>query len=368
MEARISRAPRRVDAVDAGSDAHDVEVDLLERRPFDPDLDDLAAGRDERPDDRRRDRFGIRGIDPEGAIARVDAPDAAQAAERGDDVGGRARGQPDRQALRAQGRAQPGGRVDPHEAGPDERDAVAQPVGLVEIVRGEDDGAARRAQLLDRLADDEHGLRVERRGGFVEEHDGRIVEQGARDRELLLHALAERAGHLVPPIPQAEEPEIALDALGPDRGVQAVEPPEEIEVGDGRQLVVQARRLGQDADPRPDRIGLGADVEAIDRGRAFGRLDERREQPDGRRLARAVGAEQAEELASVDLEVDAADRPAVAESPPEVDGAQRDRARGRVRSGGHRRSLAGIAAGRRLTGTARPLAYRRKPRAIPSAP
>ena len=52
--------------------------------------------------------------------------------------------------------------------------------------------------------------------------------------------------------------------------------------------------------------------------RALGRLDERGEHPDGRRLARAVGPEQAEDLAATDLERHVADRPAVAEAPTQT--------------------------------------------------
>ena len=52
------------------------------------------------------------------------------------------------------------------------------------------------------------------------------------------------------------------------------------------------------------------------------RRDERGQQPDRRRLAGAVRAEEAEDLAAADLEVHAADRPQVAEPPAEPDGAK----------------------------------------------
>ncbi len=172
------------------------------------------------------------------------------------------------------------------------------------------------AERLDRLADDERRLRVERRGRFVEEHDRRVVEQRAGDGELLLHALAERARHVVAAIPQAEEAQVVLDALGAQRRRRGraagrrsrgscVADSLSYRPGVSVRMPTRARTSS----------GCVADVEAVDRGRALGRLDQRGEQADGRRLAGAVGAEEPEHLAAADLEVDAADRPAIAEPP-----------------------------------------------------
>ena len=58
------------------------------------------------------------------------------------------------------------------------------------------------------------------------------------------------ADRLVAPLPQGECPQIPLDPLRAGRGVQTVEPPEEVEVRGRRQLFVQPGRLGQDADAR----------------------------------------------------------------------------------------------------------------------
>ena len=238
---------------------------------------------------------------------------------------GRGARQPDVHAAPGGQRpAQPGRRIDPQQPAADERHPVAQPVRLVEVVRREDDRPAGPPQRLDRLADDVGRLRVERRRRLVEEDDRRVVEQGPGDGQLLLHALAERAGDVVAPVPQREQPQVPLDPLGARRGVQPVQPPEEVEVGRRRQLVVEARRLGQDADPGADLLGVLDDVEAVDRGAALARLDERGQQPDRRRLARAVRPEQAEHLAAEHLEVHPADRPQVAEPPAQTGRAEHD--------------------------------------------
>ena len=76
------------------------------------------------------------------------------------------------------------------------------------------------AQRLDGLAHDVRRLGIERRGRLVEEDDGRLVEQGTGDRQLLLHALAEVAGHVVAPVPQREEAQVVLDPLGARRRVE----------------------------------------------------------------------------------------------------------------------------------------------------
>ena len=83
----------------------------------------------------------------------------------------------------------------------------------------------------------------------------------------------------------------------------------------------RARGLGQQADPPADLFGRLDDVEAVEPRPALARRDQRGEQADRGRLAGAVGAEQAEDLAGVELEVEAANRPQVAEPPAQALGA-----------------------------------------------
>ena len=125
-----------------------------------------------------------------------------------------------------------------------------------------------------------------------------------------------------------------FDPLSTRRRVDSMEPPEEIEVGRRRELVVEPRRLGQDADPRANLIRTIDDVEPVDRRAPFGRCDERRQQADGRRLARTVGAEEAEDLAPEHLEIHVPDRPQRSERAAQIGGAEHDRV-----GGGHARSV-----------------------------
>ena len=112
--------------------------------------------------------------------------------------------------------------------------------------------------------------------------------------------------------------------VGARRRVEAVQPAEELEVGRRRQLVVQARRLGQDPDPGPDRLGLVDDIEPVDGCVSLARRDERGQHPDRRRLARAVRAEEPQDLAPEHVEVHPADRPEVPESPAETGRVEHD--------------------------------------------
>ena len=88
-------------------------------------------------------------------------------------------------------------------------------------------------------------------------------------------------------------------------------------------------------------------------GRALARLDERGQHPDGRRLARAVGAEQAEDLAAADVERHVADGPAIPESAAQPDGVEgrgrRRRSRREVCPSGA--TLAGVSADRSIPTT-----------------
>src|SRR2546430_3079467 len=60
-----------------------------------------------------------------------------------------------------------------------------------QAVRDDERGTPCR-QALETLHDEGLGLRVERRGGLVEDQDGGVSEDGARDGEALLFALRQR--------------------------------------------------------------------------------------------------------------------------------------------------------------------------------
>ena len=86
---------------------------------------------------------------------------------------------------------------------------------------------------------------------------------------------------------------------------------------------VERRFLERDADAQPHVDGLAGDVEAGDLGPPGGRQEQRAQHVHERRLARAVGTEEAVDLARLHLEVDAVDGAGLAEEPPQLLGSHR---------------------------------------------
>src|SRR5262249_12127700 len=175
-----------------------------------------------------------------------------------------------------------------------DRDARAQPLGFLHEVRREDDGLALREQLLEPFPDEVARLRIEPRGGLVHEDQVGIVDERAGERESALHASRERLDRRRGPRREARELEQARDAraylaLG-DPEIAAVD--EEV-LSDG-EIRVEVVHLWHhaDADSGGTRFAGHAALHQLDRARVG--LDQAQAQPQRGRLARAVGAEQAE--------------------------------------------------------------------------
>ena len=73
----------------------------------------------------------------------------------------------------------------------DDGHAVAELLGLFDVVRGEQDGALLAAQVLHQLVNFQARLRIEAGGRFVQEQHLRIVEQRQGERQALLLAAGE---------------------------------------------------------------------------------------------------------------------------------------------------------------------------------
>ena len=155
----------------------ELEVDVLERVLRLAERDDVGAGRHERPGHGgRRDRRVRHGEDVRGRAVLMPAGDGGQAREDltwvRERSGGRDRQRPGEQAVaeligpadRAQGRVQ-------------DRDPVAQALGLLEAVRRQEDRHPLLAEPVDELVDLARGDRVEPRRRLVEEQHLRVAEQ-----------------------------------------------------------------------------------------------------------------------------------------------------------------------------------------------
>lgn len=71
-------------------------------------------------------------------------------------------------------------------------DLLAQLVGLIHVVGGEEDGLPGGVELAQDLPKRQPALRVEPGGGFIEHQDGWAVHDGPCDHEPLCHSSRER--------------------------------------------------------------------------------------------------------------------------------------------------------------------------------
>ena len=95
----------------------------------------------------------------------------------------------------------------------EERDPVAEALGLLEDVRREDD---RLSTLLERgqeVLHEDDVDRVEARKRLVQDQDLRVVHDRAEELHLLLHALAQLLGFLLEPGPEVHRVDPGREAL-----------------------------------------------------------------------------------------------------------------------------------------------------------
>jgi hypothetical protein len=212
------------------------------------------------------------------------------------------------------------GHLDPAVA--QDRHPVGQPLRLVQVVGGEQDGLAERAQVLDRAPAAAARLGIETGRRLVEEDQVRV----AREREGQVEAAALAAGepaHLrVLVLVELDDAEQVAGGAG----VGVVRAPAVDQLFDPG-LAGEAALLQDDADPLAELGRLRLRVHAEDGDGAAGPPAEALEDLDGGGLARAVGAEEAEDLAAAHVEVDAAQHLTVAVAHGE--GADLDRVHGR---------------------------------------
>ena len=194
-----------------------------------------------------------------------------------------------------------------HLAVVEDRHRGAELLELGQDVAADQDRLAQRPQLPEELPQLDPGPRVEARRRLVQEQDLGIVDQRMGQAEALLHAPREPLDvglALVGEVDQLQE--IADDPL-PGGGREAVAAGEEVEVLPDPHVVVDPERVRHEAEDATDLVGVPAHRPAGDLGLAGRRLEERGQDPEGRRLAGAVGPDQAEDLALLDVEVEAGD-------------------------------------------------------------
>src|SRR3989344_1982912 len=179
--------------------------------------------------------------------------------------------------------------------------------GLVHVVRAHQQRHTGRGDVLQDVPEGFARLRVHAGGGLVEQQDARAVRHRAGQGQALLPA-ARHGAHALVVAAFVVEGEL-LDQLGHPTGhvLDAVELADELQVLAHRQVAVEAEVLGHVAQQRLDLGRLGGDVEAQAGAAPRGQWHEAAHHADGGCLARAVGAEEAVELAFLDGHVELVD-------------------------------------------------------------
>ena len=222
-------------------------------------------------------------IDPRGEPRRPRLDDVRRA-EAGDQLGGRA--ERDRAAV-----------VDDHHA-------VAELRRLFHVVRGQHDGAAVLVAVrADHVPQRASRLGIESRRRLVEEQQlGSPGERGRHREALPLSARKVRVAGVGLLLELHERDQLL------DRPTRLVEPGEQrAELGDGL-LLEQPRVLERHADTRADLLRVAPPVQPQHLDDAFGRVEQAFADLHGGRLARTVRAEQPEDLAALDRQVQPVDR------------------------------------------------------------
>ncbi len=181
--------------------------------------------------------------------------------------------------------------------------AIAQPFGLVHVMRGQKDGAALRTKTVDQVPQLPARLRVEARRRLVEHEQVRIANEGAGHGEALLLA----AGQFTYPrgrffVQRHPADDLVRLQAAP---VKAAKQGDDL---DDLQLFGQACFLERDADALADGGVVAPPVHVEHLDRAGGRLGEALDDLDGGGFAGPVGTEQAEAFAGFDRQVQSANR------------------------------------------------------------
>jgi hypothetical protein len=188
-----------------------------------------------------------------------------------------------------------------------DRDRVAEPLGLLDVVRRHEDRDAFRPERRDERPDLLPHLRVEADGRLVQEHQPRTVDEPAGDQEPSAHAAGELVHPGVPSLDQVRHRERALDRRAPLGAADPVEVREHDQVLLDRERRVEVVELRDDAalGARLLRLARQAVAEHLDLPLIGDRLGGQHLHRG--RLAGAVRPEQADARPLRDVEIQSVD-------------------------------------------------------------
>ncbi len=190
----------------------------------------------------------------------------------------------------------------------DDAHPIGEHVGLLEILRRQEDrDATIGSQALHLLPQRGAALWVEAGGRLVEKEDPGAMDERQRQIEAALHAARVTAHPAVGGLGESHAREQGRGALAPLAAAHAVQRGLQLHVLGAGQKRVERRLLERGADRRSHRRALLHDVVAGHARRARGGRQQRGEHVDGGGLTGAVGAQEAVHLAGLDAQLDSVD-------------------------------------------------------------
>ena len=182
----------------------------------------------------------------------------------------------------------------------DDDDLVRQMLRLLHVLGREEHRRPLGHQVLDELPEVVPRAGIEPGGGFVQEQDRRSADQAGGQVESSPHPPRVRLDRPVPGVGERHPLERLLGPSSVLPLVEVIEEPDEFEVLAPGEELIDAGILPGQSYQRSDRLGVLDDVVAGDPGMAAVGSEQSGQHPDQRRLARAVGAKQRQDLPRLD--------------------------------------------------------------------
>src|SRR6185295_713366 len=146
-------------------------------------------------------------------------------------------------------------------------------------------------------------LRIHRAGGLIQQQQLRCMQRGRGQRQALALAAAHAAGALRAQLAQPVSFQLRLDARL-ESGAETVQAADELQVFFDGEVVPQREFLRHVTEPPANRLGVVDDAQAEDFGVSVARREQAAQHAQRRRLAGAVGAEEAVDASGRYVEID----------------------------------------------------------------
>lgn len=186
---------------------------------------------------------------------------------------------------------------------------------LVHVGRTHDHRHAPRHHLVHDEPEIASGDRIHTEGGFVEEEDGRFVDERAGQTELLFHAPRKPTCQAVLERSEVRESEETLHALLECLLRNLVERRVKRDVLAYGEVGIQTEALRHVSEVVLDRFGIGGHAHAVQVRVARAGTEHAREHAQRRRLSGSIGTDETEQLPARHGEIEAAHRREASEVP-----------------------------------------------------